>query len=191
MEAQGLNELVECWAWALNLPVRVWVRVWVGPWTSRSEVRVRPAKFVTVWFTNNSAKPSSQARIPADIPFLWSFSSPPRRKLSTSSPTDFHFLGETSVTQTIWFRIRSFYYLSTSFYSKSDAINEAYPFTSCLGREPRVMAEQFRIESISFKSLPWRTHVLCNWDGLGQLNDIPELSVSLEFLSSHMLTFRT
>ena len=41
------------------------------------------------------------------------------------------------------------------------------------------MADQFHVESKAFKTITWQTDVLSTSQGLDQLNDIPELRVSL------------
>lgn len=38
--------------------------------------------------------------------------------------------------------------------------------------------DRFRVESTAFKRIPWRTDILCVRDGINELQDIPELSIS-------------
>lgn len=48
------------------------------------------------------------------------------------------------------------------------------------------MAEQFRVESNAFKTIPWQTDILFTSQGLDQLNDIPELRVSPSTVFPHI-----
>jgi hypothetical protein len=51
------------------------------------------------------------------------------------------------------------------------------------------MAEDFRLQSVHFSQLPWKTSVLCRPGGLEELNDAVEISVRLAI--RHILASKT